>query len=328
MRTVTNAVPVTKTRTVTHCVPVTRMQTVTKDYGHWEDQVTEVQGCGGYYYGCQRRGGCGGCAGCGQCNGGCSGCGGCGGGYYVPNTTTVCNRVWVPNVKTEQVPVVEQTQKTTEIQYTVYEQHSEQVPVQCSYLVYRPETRTGTKKVVSYQSETRTRMGKKVEYQDQVRTRTSKKLTYRQETRSETYPVISYTQEKRTKEVSYSYRVPEASTENYTVTTHHTVPDVKTGNLHGECPGPRSQDGRGSSLPHGASSCRNNRVPLRWRQCRQRRVRRLWHRQQRLHVWHLSVAAAGRLVVVAAVVAEDSPPSVLRGESKWQEHFGGPALWP
>lgn len=42
VRTVMNAVPVTKTRTVQVCVPQTTMQTVTKDYGHWEEQVVEV----------------------------------------------------------------------------------------------------------------------------------------------------------------------------------------------------------------------------------------------------------------------------------------------
>ncbi len=42
MQTVTNAVPVSKTRTVQTYQPVTRTQTVTKDYGHWEDRVEEV----------------------------------------------------------------------------------------------------------------------------------------------------------------------------------------------------------------------------------------------------------------------------------------------
>jgi hypothetical protein len=42
MQAVTNAVPVTKTRTVQVVQPITRMQSVTKDYGHWEDRVEEV----------------------------------------------------------------------------------------------------------------------------------------------------------------------------------------------------------------------------------------------------------------------------------------------
>ena len=42
VKTVVNAVPVTKTRTIQVCVPSTTMQSVTKDYGHWEDQVVEV----------------------------------------------------------------------------------------------------------------------------------------------------------------------------------------------------------------------------------------------------------------------------------------------
>ncbi len=47
------------------------------------------------------------------CGGGCGGC--------APATTTVCRRVWVPNIVTEQIPVTTyQNQKSTqEYTYTV-----------------------------------------------------------------------------------------------------------------------------------------------------------------------------------------------------------------
>ena len=201
-----------------------------------------------------RRGGCGsGCgAGCG-CGSGAS-CGssaGCGNGYAAggcgsaqvvyaqpsysvpvyseavqysaPTTQTVTRRVWVPNVVTEQVAVVENVMESQEIAYTVFEQHTEQVPYECTYLVYRPETRTGTRKVVNYVEESRTRNRKVVQYNDETRTRTLKKLSYKQQTRTETIPVISYTNEKRTKEVSYTFNVPETRVEPFTSTRFETV---------------------------------------------------------------------------------------------------------
>ena len=54
----------------------------------------------------------------------------------------------MPNVRTEEVTVVKKTSQTQEIQYTVYEQHQEQVPYECTYIVYKSEPRVGTKKVV------------------------------------------------------------------------------------------------------------------------------------------------------------------------------------
>jgi hypothetical protein len=328
MQTVTNAVPVSKTRTVQTYQPVTRTQTVTKDYGHWEDRVEEVSvagsysspqyapavnyapasavsyapsvsyapaGCSpstGYGYtgsvgsgrgqGCFgrlfHRGGCGvggGHHGCGQrgCNGGCGtgtcstggcglagGCGNAAGGAYgvsggcgdayasvdssysqavyaapdmqvaslatvysTPTTQTVTRRVWVPNVVNEEVQVVENVAQAQEVTYTVLEQQSQQVPYEFTYLVYRPETRTGTRKVVNYVEETRTRSRKVVQYNEETRTRTRKQLSYKQETRTETIPYVSYTTEKRTKEVNFTINVPETKVEPFTTTRYDTV---------------------------------------------------------------------------------------------------------
>ncbi|MDX1928029.1 MAG: ferredoxin [Pirellulaceae bacterium] len=206
--------------------------------------------CGGH--GCRlfRRGGCG--SGCGHVgHGGCGSgascgvaggfaAGGCGVGqvvyaqpavqtysepvqYSAPVTQTVTRRVWVPNVVTEEVPVVENVSQSQEIAYTVFEQHTEQIPYECTYIVYRPETRTGTRKVVNYVEETRTRSRKVVQYNDETRTRTLKKLSYKQETRTETIPVVSYATEKRTKEVSYTFNVPETKVEPFTSTRFETV---------------------------------------------------------------------------------------------------------
>lgn len=207
-------------------------------------------GCGSRHRGCGlfRRGGCG--ASAASCGSGCSsGCasGGCGTAvnsgivYSAPTpvyseptyaapaacatttTQTVTRRVWVPNVVTEEVSVVENVPQSQEVAYTVYEQRTEQVPYECTYLVYRPESRTGTRKVVNYVEESRTRNRKVVQYNDEVRTRTRKQLSYKQETRTETIPVVSYTTEKRTKEVSYTFNVPETKVEPFTSTRFETV---------------------------------------------------------------------------------------------------------
>ncbi|MDH3717654.1 MAG: ferredoxin [Planctomycetota bacterium] len=219
-QTITNVVPVTRTRAIQHCVPVTRTKLVTKDYGHWENQVVE-EVVGGYTVG-----GCGYCGGCYQ------GCGGCYGygyscGSSAPVTRTISRRVWIPNVRTEQVAVVEQRHETQHIKYTVYEQHSESIPYQCTYVAFRPETRTGTKKMVTYVPETRTRMKKVVEYHDEERTRTRKVLSYKDEVRTETYPVIRYTQEDKTKEVTYTVNVPTTKVNTHKVVRYDTVQDKK-----------------------------------------------------------------------------------------------------
>ncbi|MFG0262929.1 MAG: ferredoxin [Novipirellula sp. JB048] len=263
MHTVVNAVPVTKTRTIEVCVPKTTMQTVTKDYGHWEEQVVAAAsapavngspGCGnGMMGGCgpavvsrgrgcgllrghckHSRGRCGSSCGsvCGSSACGSSACGGgnpgaaiagagCAAGACGSGTTT--KRVWVPNVITEQVPVSSVSSRSEEVSYTVYEQQSEQVPYECTKIVYRPETRTGTKKTVVYVDEVRTRMRKVVKYNDEVRTRMRKELRYQTVTKTETIPHVSYRTEQRTKEVNYTYNVPKHVVEPYTVTRYDRV---------------------------------------------------------------------------------------------------------
>ncbi|WP_146576629.1 ferredoxin [Neorhodopirellula pilleata] len=258
-RTVTNAVPVTKTRTISICVPKTEMKTVTKDYGHWEEQIVEVAaapvatnvayssgtgcGCGsGVSYASGSGCGCGSSNPCGSspCSSRCGGCrsvsyGGCGGSVSHsapivatasncgPTTTTQTKRVWVPNVQTETVPVTTSSQESQVVTYTVYEQESIQVPYQCTTLVYHPETRTGTKKVVDYVDEARTRMRKQVQYNEETRTRMRKTLTYNTVTKTQTVPYVTYTTEERTKEVSYTYNVPEYTVEPYQTTRYEQV---------------------------------------------------------------------------------------------------------
>ncbi len=140
-----------------------------------------------------------------------------------PAVQTVSRQVWVPNVVTEEVPVVTSENISEEIAYTVYEQKSEQIPYECTYLVNRAETRTGTRKVVEYVTETRERMRKQVNYIDETRTRTRKELSYKTETKTETYPVVSYKTDKRTKEVSYTYQIPEQVVEPYQTTRYDHV---------------------------------------------------------------------------------------------------------
>ena len=288
MQTVTNAVPVTRTRTIQVCRPVTRMQSVTKDYGHWEVRMEEVAGvaapaisyaapasCGSGVSagGCGvSMGGCGvstsGCgvsmggyaSGCGSCGGGCgqvyaapaSSCGGCGnsacgggcgagtGGISygsiavsnaancAPATQMVSRRVWVPNVVTENVPVVENQSSTEQVAYTAFETQTEQVPYECTYVVYAPEQRTGTRQAVDYVNETRTRSRKVVQYNEETRTRTHRELSYTQQTRTETVPYVTYTTEKRTKEISYTVNVPQTKTEPFTTTRFDTVNEELT----------------------------------------------------------------------------------------------------
>ncbi len=203
-------------------------------------------GCGVY------SGSCGACGGCGRCysrssNGcrtatACGVCGGCGVTSYSRNsglgticdgnmaetavscgTSTVSRRVWVPNVVTEEVPVTEMVTETQVVSYTAFEQQTEQIPYECTYLVYVPEQRTGTRKVVEYVDETRTRTRKVVEYNEEARTRTRKELSYKQETKTQTVPYVTYTTENRTKEVSYVVKVPETKVEPITRTRYDTV---------------------------------------------------------------------------------------------------------
>jgi hypothetical protein len=140
-----------------------------------------------------------------------------------PAVRTASRQVWVPNVVTEEVPEVTSTSVTEEVAYTVYEQKSEQIPYECTYLVNRAEQRTGTRKVVEYVTETRERTRKQVNYVDETRTRTRRELSYRSETKTETYPVVTYRTDKRTKEVSYTYQIPEQVVEPYSSTRYDQV---------------------------------------------------------------------------------------------------------
>ena len=137
--------------------------------------------------------------------------------------TTTTRRVWVPSVVTEEVPVVTNTVQNEDVAYTVYEQQSTQVPYECAYVVYRPEQRTGTKKVVEYVPEPRTRTRKVVSYTDEQRTRTRRVLSYTTQTKQETYPFVTYRTEKKTKEISYTVNVPTQTVEPFQTTRYETV---------------------------------------------------------------------------------------------------------
>lgn len=138
-------------------------------------------------------------------------------------TRTTTRQVWVPNVVTEEVPVVTSEVRNEEVAFTVYEQQSTEVPYECVYVVYRPEQRTGTKKVVEYVAEPRTRTRKVVSYNDEQRTRTRRELSYKTEVKQETYPVVTYRTEKKTKDISFTIQVPTQSVEPFQKTRYETV---------------------------------------------------------------------------------------------------------
>ncbi len=249
VRRVVNAVPVTKTRTIEVCVPTTTMKTVTKDYGHWEEQVVEVPATPAAtvsYGACapasrrgwfRRRGrSCcvtycapAACSACGNaCGGSCgASAGGCGDSMAMGAdsgcTTTMTKKVWVPNCVTESVPVTTTTTRSEAVSYTVYEQQTTEVPYECTKIVYRPEVRTGTKKVCVYVDEKRTRTRKVVKYNEEKRTRMRKELTYTTVKKTETVPHVSYKTEQRSKEVSYTFNVPTYTMEEYQVTRYDRV---------------------------------------------------------------------------------------------------------
>ena len=124
---------------------------------------------------------------------------------------------------TEEVPVVTNMVTSEEVAYTVYEQQSTQVPYECTYVSYRPEQRTGTKKIVEYVPEPRTRIRKVVSYTDEQRTRTRRELTYTTQTKQETYPVVTYKTEKKTKDISFIINVPTQNVETFQTTRYETV---------------------------------------------------------------------------------------------------------
>ena len=145
-----------------------------------------------------------------------------------PAVHTISRRVWVPSVVTEEVPVVENQTTTEVVSYTAFETQSEQVPYECTYVVYAPEQRSATRQTVDYVNETRTRTRKVVQYTEESRSRTHRELSYKQETRTVTVPVVSYTTEKRTKEITYTVNVPQTKTEPFTSTRYDTVSEDVT----------------------------------------------------------------------------------------------------
>ena len=122
--------------------------------------------------------------------------------------------------------MVTNTVQSEEVAYTVYEQQSTQIPYECAYVVYRPEQRTGSKKVVEYVSEPRTRTRKVVTYNDEQRTRSRQVLTYTTQTKQETYPVVTYRTEKKTKDISFTVNVPTQTVEPFQTTRYETVTEV------------------------------------------------------------------------------------------------------
>lgn len=232
--------------------PVARTYAVAQPSSYGCGAAVQMGGCGSSAGTCSSCGGCGSnvmascygytrstCGSCGGCgissysaasNCGCGGAGGCGSSgcgsqmqatTYAPATTT--RQVWVPNVVTESVAVTENVLEDQVINYTAFEQHVEEVPYECTYMVYAPEQRSGTRQVVEYAPETRTRVRKVVKYNEEERTRTRKELRYEQRTKSQTIPFVKYVTEDRTKEVSYTVNIPETKVEPFTRTKYETV---------------------------------------------------------------------------------------------------------
>jgi hypothetical protein len=126
-------VPVTETRQGVRrvCKTITEevVKTVCVDRGHCETQMVEVP-C------LPRRCGLFGRHGCSSCCDPCCGC--------QPCTTTVCRKVWVPNIVEEQVTV------------TVCKPQIVEEPCEYTVTVCKPEVRTCTVRVCDYKQEVRT----------------------------------------------------------------------------------------------------------------------------------------------------------------------------
>jgi hypothetical protein len=155
------------------------VQRVTVDRGHWETRVVEVP-CGSC---CVIRRGCGGCGGC------CDPCVSC----CQPCTTTVCQRVWVPNLVEE------------DRTYTVCKPQIIEEPVEYAVTVCKPETRTCTVKVCEMRQETRTETCQVTAYETAL---------VEQEVE---YTVCVPAEKKWTEQVTVYRQVPEERTETYTV---------------------------------------------------------------------------------------------------------------
>lgn len=135
----TVCVPVVETRQGVRrvCKMVTEevVKTVCVDRGHWETQMVEVayvaRRCSRF---CRR-----GCVSCCQ-----------------PCTTTVCQKVWVPNVVEEEVTV------------TVCKPEIVEEPYEYQVTVYKPEVRTCMVKVCDWKQEMRTMMCNVTTYETEV----------------------------------------------------------------------------------------------------------------------------------------------------------------
>ena len=160
-------------RRVCHMVPEEITNTVCVDRGCWQTQMVEVP-CSPCRRGCFRRR-------CGSC---CGGCGSC----CQPMTTTVCQRVWIPNIVQEEVTC------------TVYKQQITEEPYEYTVTVCKPETRTCTVKVCEMRQEVRTR----------------------------TCSVTTYETSVEERQVPYTVCVPQEKTWTETVTTYTQVPEEVT----------------------------------------------------------------------------------------------------
>ena len=128
-------VPVTETkkgvRKVCKVVSEKQMCTVKKDCGHWDTQMIE-EPCRHLLHRCRRS-----CGGCDPC---CDPC--------APATRTVCKKIWVPDVKEEQVEVTVCKTQIVEEPYectvTVCKPQEKLIKVKCCEMQQKQETRTCT----------------------------------------------------------------------------------------------------------------------------------------------------------------------------------------
>lgn len=208
-KTYTVMVPTTETRTgvrkVCKVEQSTEMRTVTVDEGQYVTETVEVP-CTtvcrvGLLARCRLHRGCG--CGCGGCcvNDGCSDCGAtdcCG---CEPQTTTVCQKVWVPKLVTKEVPV------------TVCKQIVVDEPCQYNVTVCKPVTKTCKVRVCRYETQTRTRMVRLCDYKTEIRTRT--------------YQECTLVPQEVTRQVRYTVCVPKTVTRTRAVTECRLVPYEK-----------------------------------------------------------------------------------------------------
>lgn len=194
-------------RKVCKVVQETEMRSCTVDEGHWDTQMVEVP-CTpapartGLLGRCRlfRRTACSADSCCG-CASGCD-CDGCGAGDCgCTPTTTVCQKVWVPNLVTKEVPVA------------VCKTVVEEVPCEYWVTVCKPETRTCHVQVCEWETVTKTRTVRVCDYQT--------------ETRTKTYQTCSMVPQQMSKEVQYTVCVPKTVTKTQHVTVCQRVPYEK-----------------------------------------------------------------------------------------------------